>query len=391
MTNILITDGDQRAALAATRSLGRAGHQVTVCSTRARSLAGASRHASASERVVDPLRDAAGFTEEIRRIVRQHSIDTVLPIAEPSLLALLPVAHDLAGAFLPFPSWERFLRICDKEQVADAAAAVGIRVPAQVRIDRPGEEDLLLSKVGFPLVLKPTRSVVEDGDERRKVSVIHVSDAPSLRAALRRLPSGAFPVLAQERIVGPGVGVFLLIRDGEPAAAFAHRRLREKPPSGGVSVLRESIPLDPELLERSVRLLRAFDWEGVAMVEYKVSDATGEPYIMEINGRFWGSLQLAIDAGVDFPRLLVEGGRRDPLLNYKHGTQLRWELGDLDHLIARMRRTPEELALPPDSPGRLAAAGAFLAGWSPRIRQEVLRLDDPRPFLREVADWVRGR
>ncbi len=105
---------------------------------------------------------------------------------------------------------------------------------------------------------------------------------------------------------GPGVGVFLLLWEGKLRAAFAHRRLREKPPSGGVSVYRESIALDPVLLERSRRLLESFGWQGVAMVEYKIDERTGTPILMEINGRFWGSLQLAVDAGVDFPRLLIE-------------------------------------------------------------------------------------
>lgn len=391
MARILITDGEQRAALAAVRSLGAAGHVVTVCSSRPRSIAGASRFAADSAQVPDALQDGAGFVEAVRALVRGRDIDTILPITEPALLALLPVADDLGGARIPFPAHEQFLRICDKEEVALVAATLGIRVPAQLRIEQPIDGRRAVDAGRFPLVLKPTRSVVGDAGERKKVSVIHVSNASELAAALERLPAAAYPVLAQERIVGPGVGVFLLLRDGEASAAFAHRRLREKPPSGGVSVLRESIPLDPDLLERSVRLLRAFDWEGVAMVEYKVSQATGEPYIMEINGRFWGSLQLAIDAGVDFPRLLVEGNQNGPVTSYRSGVKLRWELGDLDHLVARLRRSARELALPPESPGRIGAIGAFLTGFAPGIRQEVFRWGDPRPMLVEGRDWLRGR
>ena len=126
-----------------------------------------------------------------------------------------------------------------------------------------------------------------------------------LSAALNRLPREAFPVLIQERIVGAGLGVFLLRHAGRTEAAFAHRRLREKPPSGGVSVLAEAVELPPALLERAERLLDCFGWNGVAMVEFKEDAATGEPVLMEVNGRFWGSLQLAIDSGVDFPSRLV--------------------------------------------------------------------------------------
>jgi predicted ATP-grasp superfamily ATP-dependent carboligase len=186
--------------------------------------------------------------------------------------------------------------------------------------------------------------------------------------------------------------VFLLLWNGQLKAAFSHRRIREKPPSGGVSVYRESIPLDPELLTRSRALLDAFEWDGVAMIEYKVDERTGMPYLMEINGRFWGSLQLAVDAGVDFPALLAAlalGLDPEPVTTYRVGVRSRWWWGDVDHLLARLRRSPEALALPPGSPGRWRALADFLT-LHRTDRNEILRSDDPRPFLRETGQWVQG-
>lgn len=46
--------------------------------------------------------------------------------------------------------------------------------------------------------------------------------------------------------------------------------------------------MDEALYERTINLLDAFGWSGVAMVEYKVDERSGEPVLMEINGRFWG-------------------------------------------------------------------------------------------------------
>ena len=131
--------------------------------------------------------------------------------------------------------------------------------------------------------------------------------------------------MLQERIVGPGVGVFACYRDGRPVALFSHRRLRERPPWGGVSVLsRERAAASRARASTPRRLLDELGWHGVAMVEFKQDVRDGIPKLMEINGRFWGSLQLAIDAGVDFPALLVRGvepTRVEPQAPYRSGSR----------------------------------------------------------------------
>lgn len=394
MATVLITDGEQRAALATARSLGRAGHAVYVCSAADRSLAGSSRHTRVEARVPSPLQRPREFVASVRELVSRWSIDLLLPISEPSLLALLPERETL-GASLPFPTLDAFERICDKPQVMEAARAVGIAVPAQLRLDSPAEAATLQDGgLRFPIVLKPARSVISMNGSRAKSAVVHVAERAALQRALAAIPEAAYPVLAQERIVGPGIGVFLLLWEGEVRASFGHRRLREKPPSGGVSVLRESVVPEPELVEKSRALLDAFGWRGVAMVEYKQDAMTGTPYLMEINGRLWGSLQLAIDAGVDFPALLLAaaaGGTFTPVHTRVAGVRSRWLLGDVDHLIARMRHSREALSLGPDAPGRSGALLDFMRAFGPGNRGEVFRLTDPLPAVREALDWVRGR
>src|SRR5690606_13787541 len=259
-------------------------------------------------------------------------------------LAVLAARDAFDGRILPFPDLTRFRDISDKARVTRAARERGIAVPAQIVLETPEDARHAPGPLRFPLVIKPSRSVVDAAGRRAKLTVVHALDRASLDAALRDLPPAAYPVLLQERIVGPGIGIFVLLWDGELLAAFAHRRIREKPPSGGVSVLRESAVLDPSLLNASRGLLEAFDWQGGAMVEYKVDQQTGTPYLMEVNGRFWGSLQLAIDAGVAFPALLVaaaSGRAVQPVTRYRVGIRSRWWWGDVDHLLIRLgRRDP---------------------------------------------------
>src|SRR6185436_4020752 len=121
----------------------------------------------------------------------------------------------------------------------------------------------------------------------------YATRAEDLFARLDSLEPAVFPLLIQERIIGPGVGVFVCCDGSDVLATFAHRRIREKPPSGGVSVLCESAAVDPIAKEHAIALLRAMQWRGVAMVEFKQNDSDGTLRLMEINGRFWGSLQLA--------------------------------------------------------------------------------------------------
>jgi hypothetical protein len=129
------------------------------------------------------------------------------------------------------------------------------------------------------------------------------------------------------------------------------------------------------------------------MIEYKLDEASGTPYLMEVNGRFWGSLQLAVDAGIDFPALLAGlalGEDPEPVMSYRAGVRSRWWLGDVDHLLARLRRSAEELALPPGTPGRWRALADFLT-LRGSDRNEILRRDDPGPFFHELGQWLRGR
>jgi predicted ATP-grasp superfamily ATP-dependent carboligase len=302
------------------------------------------------------------------------------------VLAVLSRREAFPPAQIPLPSLETYLAASDKGGLLDVARTIGLGVPVQILVRSP-EERPDVTSLRFPVVLKPYRSV----SAGMKHPVRHASDPAALDSALAALPTGAFPVLIQERVVGFGVGLFLLVWDGRLEAAFAHRRLLEKPPSGGVSVRCESIEPDSGLLEQAERLLSILRWQGVAMVECKVDRESGRAYLMEVNGRFWGSLQLAIDAGVDFPVQLVRlalGQPTVPVSTWKPGTRLRWTLGEIDHVVTRLRRSPGSLALPPDLPSIGSVVSGILTAPFTGFRGEVLRWNDPAPALREAITWL---
>jgi predicted ATP-grasp superfamily ATP-dependent carboligase len=391
---VVITDGEQRAALATVRSLGAAGYTVIVVSSRKRSIAGVSRFTRRHITIPSALRDSQGFLEQLEAVVHANAVDVIVPITEESLLAVLAARARFPDAVIPFASLEQFEQISNKATLLENAKRVGISTPEQRALQsRADAEALDPASILFPVVIKPARSVVEVMGKGIKVGVSHAPDWGSLETLLREYPDAAYPILLQRRIVGPGIGVFLLIWNGDTLAVCGHRRIREAPPSGGVSVYREAVVPDASVVEKSRALLDQFGWQGVAMVEFKLDELTQTAYLMEVNGRFWGSLQLAIDAGVDFPALLVSAARGGatggaPSVPTRAGVRSRWEWGEVNHLVARFRRSDAQLSLPPGSPSRGRALREFFR-WRKGDRLEVFRLSDPAPFLRESLDWVQ--
>lgn len=157
-------------------------------------------------------------------------------------------------------------------------------------------------------------------------------------------------------------------------------------------MLRESIALPQPMTQYALRLLQHVDWHGVAMVEFKVDRHTGVPFLMEVNGRFWGSLQLALDAGLNFPLLLYRMACGDkinaPATTYKVGVKSRWLLGDLDHLLLRLFKSDAALCLPLGSTTKLKTLIEFCRFFQRNTRYEVNRLDDFKPFYYELRQYL---
>ena len=390
---ILVTDGDNRAALAITRSLGPH-HEIIVGAQNRRSLASVSRWCHDSFAYPDPVNDPQGFLDAIRDEVARRRIDVLLPVADITTIPIAEHRETFKPCRIPIPDADTIKRAANKVEIMQLAAHVGVPCPAGITVNSTPEALARATELGFPLVVKPGRSRVRIDGQWLSTSVRYASDPDELEAILGDLHPGMFPVLLQERIQGPGIGLFLCCDHGRPVATFCHERLREKPPSGGISVLRESIPVDEYARAYAQRLLGELRWDGIAMVEFKRDTRDGIPKLMEINGRFWGSLQLAIDAGVDFPALLIrmlEGKLVPEVRGYRTGVRSRWFWGDLDALLMLLMKRDERERLAPAQRGRLRAIAAFFKGQGSDCHFEVLRLADIRPWLLESWRWFTQR
>jgi predicted ATP-grasp superfamily ATP-dependent carboligase len=385
---VLVLDADQRSALAIIRSLGRRGLNVTAGHHRSGALGAASKYAAGTVRYPDPAISARSFAHEIMALSDRLGIDTVIPATDSTTMLLVSQPDAAKFARLAAPTASSYEALTDKARLFELAGRLGLPIPVTQIADSPAGIESAAQEIGFPIVLKPARSRYLKGDRILSTSVQVATDPAALAQALQTLEwLHDIPCVVQRFIPGHGAGIFALHGPSGPIAWFAHRRIREKPPTGGVSVLCESVPVDPVMQSIASKLLAAAGWIGVAMIEFRVAD-DGTPYLMEVNGRFWGSLQLAVDCGLDFPWLLYQMTHGLPVAEpqvYDVGRRLRWLMGDLDNLLVRLRQA----RFSPTVTTR--ALGAFMRSFlDPACRQEVLRFTDPFPGVVEVVEWLKA-
>jgi predicted ATP-grasp superfamily ATP-dependent carboligase len=319
---VLVTDAEYRLTLGAIRSVGRRAEVVALGAHR-RALGFFSRYAH--ESVVGPAPDEEErFLDFLQDTVEHRRIDAILAIGQSSTRALSKHAERFAGRVgLVVPGWDAMQVADSKRLTVELARQLGVRTPTTY--------ESVDAVPRFPVVAK---RVVGSGEVR------YLNE----RAELGQLATPGW--LLQEYVPGEGRGLFALFDRGEERAVFMHRRLREYPVTGGASTAAESIE-DPELRELGLRLLRALRWHGVAMVEFKHDSRDGGYTLMEINPKFWGSLDLAIAAGVDFPWLAVRlamGDEVGPVPTYAVGLRFQWIFSDLLHAAARPRDLPAVLS-----------------------------------------------
>lgn len=385
MKTVIVLDANQRSALAVVRSLGKHNIHVFTADETPAALAGCSRFSKRYFMHPSPRLHPERFVAMLAEIAREQHIDILLPMTELTTMLLLENRASFPDSSIPFPNMSTVDALANKCSLMRMAETLNIPFPRTWFADNPASLPCTLEELPFPVVLKPGKSWIHQHGQWERASVRIAHTPTEAREILETDPAlAAHPFMLQEFVPGHGQGVFALYNNGAVHSFFAHRRLREKPPDGGVSVLSESVPVDPKMQSHARALLDRAGWHGIAMVEFRVA-ADGTPYLMEINTRFWGSLQLAIDAGVDFPYMLYQlsiGTPSAPVDSYQTGIRLRWLLGDVDNLYLTLRSRRYPLRL------KLAAMMRFFIPSPFRTRHEIDRWGDWGPAWHEFKEYI---
>lgn len=366
---VLVTDGEMKHALGIARALDARGHEVHLVARSRRAPAVHSRSVHRSHLLPDP--SDPRYPVELMECALGLVPVSVVAVGDGAVRAAdsLRVRWP-SDARIALPPPASLAVANDKARTGELARSLGVATPRERTAESLEDAHAAFHEAGGRAVFK---SRFEAG---RKI-LRYVRSEGDVASAFEhvRVLSGAGP-LVQEYVAGEGWAYFALYWHGQRVRRFMNRRVREWPPSGGTSAAAESVLDAPELERLGEALLDALEWHGVAMVECKRTPE-GRFVLMEINAKFWGSHDLALAAGVDFPGDLVallEGRAIEEPQPPWRALRCSWPLGgDLWHAVARPSALPRVL----------------LDALSPRVAH-TFRADDPVPLIYEIAQWARS-
>ena len=378
---VIVTDASQRTALYVIRSLGRRSIDVTAVEKevgRWTNLGFSSKYVE--KRVVLPsVHDEPDlYLEGLLKICRGH--DVLLPISMYSLKVVSRHIDEFRKILhVPVVNYEKLIKANNTETLINIANNAGIPTPKTYFIKDLNQVKEIAEDLNYPVFIK-VKEELELAPANRNLMVSSAKELLEKYVELHRFQP--FPLI-QEYIKGEGQGYFAIFnRQSEPKVVFGHRRIREYPITGGPSAFCES-HYNPKVMEYGDRLLRALNWYGLAMVEFKLDERDQLPKLMEINPRVWGSMPLAIASGVDFPYLLFKlaiDGDVQELRSFKEGVKVRFLINDIRAALSYLAK----------GKNKIAYIRKFIKDlFDMNVKEGILSLSDPKPGLVNITKAVR--
>ncbi len=390
--NVLITDPSGcQAALSTVRSLGKRNISTTLLAQD--NVVPSMFSCWHSDRVFCPssIDNLESFILTLQRIASSRKYDTIFPLGDNSLFPISERRH----LFTPFlklalPSHESVLKAFDKLETLKVAKKIGIPTPQTICPLNLSEVETIAKRIKYPAVIKPRCSFVWNNKGKSKYSrPFYVKSPAELTAIYAKVNEDFSNPLIQEYVPGYNISIAVLFDHGELKAACFIRVYRTIPITGGTGVFRESIPIDSALLDFTSDLLQNLNWHGIAEVEFRVDSRNLSPKLMEVNARFWGSINVAIESGVDFPYLLyllAMGEHVNPTFNYKIGVKYRWLDADEQNLRLILKSRQKFLNI--ESKDKTNAVLRFLKFYEKDLHYDGFSISDPLPFFMNEAFYA---
>ena len=369
---VLVTDGRSLSSLAIVRSLGEAGCEVHICDDFKRTLAAFSKYVADTKVHESVGDDPAAFINWLVACCRREGYDLVIPVRDETTLAVSKHRAAVSEVTRLFIAEESAIRqLMDKGECMRAAEELGIPIPETYYPTTDIDE--IQARARFPVLIKPRAASGARG-------IVRVDDPDALAREYEAV-SRLYPEPIIQEFVDHSGGHYsigtVFDERAEPVATHVYRETRQYPDSGGPAIAAHTVEREP-WVDSMLDLLRAHDWKGPAHMDVLYDPDTEAYKLIEVNPRFWSSLSLTINSGVDVPRLLSElalgEGRPEPDDEYTVGMNYRWIL-------------PNELLWLWDQEHTLQAARK-LDLWEPNTCCATLSRDDLRPIIGVVAQGI---
>jgi predicted ATP-grasp superfamily ATP-dependent carboligase len=364
MDTALITDGLLRKSLSTTRSLGRRGIKTLVGEKTWFSPSGFSKYCGQRMKYPDPVSESTLFWDWLNQTLQQDDHPVFLPMDDAVMNIVMDNLDDVKKiSKCLLPSKHAFDIASDKYQTMELAKKQKIKSPITYLAERDENVREIADFAEYPLIIKPRKSSGSRGIRK-------VYNKGELLQTYKDIQNQYSDLMIQEYIpLGNRYDVCLLYDNNhEVKSTFVQKEIRHFPIQMGPSTVQESVKFD-ELIEQSIELLKPLNWSGIVEVEFMIDSRTNQPILMEINPRFWNSLDLSVQCGVDFPFLLYQlcqGKEIQVTKQYEVGRRSRWLFpGDILHFLFNKNRLNME---PP-----------FLSGKKERVYDDTFSSTDPAP------------
>ncbi len=264
------------------------------------------------------------FWNELEKILIKNNIEVFMPVGNISCRFASQYKDKIEKyCKVPVVNIETMRVAQDKNLTFKLAESLNVPIPRTFYITDLNDVGIVAQEIQFPCVIKKT-NYYEGG-------VFYCNSKAEYEMNMNRILSekkqnDEYPVV-QEYVTGVGTGYYSVYKNGECQGYFMHERIHEFPVTGGASTLAKSI-YNPELKKYGDKLLRELNWTGVSMIEFKRNLQNNELRLMEINPKFWGSLELSYAAGINFPYLnyLLATDKPIPYSDYKKDVYFRWTI-----------------------------------------------------------------
>lgn len=337
--NILIVDGLNRLGLAVASALKASGDFKIDFVSTSKSVFDTVRR-FANFYLIDRI-DFAGvtvsdsaFPGRLVEIATRNNTDIILPVGTAAVLIskIKPELEKICTVLVE--DYEKLLLFHDKSRTLSIAKDLDVPHPATWLPENSDEVEILADKIKYPAVIKARKGIAADGvwyaKDRSELIRLYQRATSKKNAGDGLIRDSSTPMI-QEYVSGELHDVAAFCIDGEMKLGLTQKRLMTRPLSGGMGIVNVTTKHE-QLLHYAEKIIDRVKWNGVMLMDFKIDDRNGEPKLLEVNPRFWGTTWLTIQAGYNYPYYLVQntyGVKIDFPADYRVGLYCRWPMQEL--------------------------------------------------------------